>query len=271
LVGKVKRVIGILAACTWLATSAGATQAEPHAVAAAASAGNIIDLGFGAVSGSTVPDRSGSGNDGAGKKGAIGLETAWSPGITTDTQGHPAVVFDGAQKERIEIPDRAGSLNVNHFSILVQFTLNESTDTDPAHQRYEFMEKAGSFWFNVREDTSPKYRLRVGGFFNGTARDTFTGTRVVPGDTRTWAVATYDGAHLTTYVADGDWTNLALDTSVAQTGTLDTGATITGVDENLVVAPSTARGTPPAGAAQTRTPRRSSTARCRASWSTTPR
>ena len=243
----------------------------PSAKGVAAPTGAIIDLDFGHISGSTVPDASGHANGGAGKKGSVGSQTSWSPGTRTDSQGSTAVVFAGRQKERIEIPNRVGRLDVNHFSILVRFTLNESVDTDPAHQRYEFMEKAGSFWFNVREDTSPRYRLRVGGFFNGTARDTFTGTRVIPGDTLTWAVATYDGAHLTTYVADGDGTNLALDTSVAQTGTLATGSTITGVDENLVSAPSTARGTPPAGAAQRRTPRRSSTARCRASWSTTPR
>jgi hypothetical protein len=247
LVGEVKRVIAILAACAWLATAAGATDAQPHLAAAAVPAGNIIDLGFGSISGSTVPDESGAGNTGAGKKGAIGAETAWSPGTTTDSQGDPAVVFDGAQKERIEIPDRAGSLNVNHFSILVRFTLNESTDTDPAHQRYEFMEKAGSFWFNVREDTSPKYRLRVGGFFNGSAVDNFTGNRVIPSNTLTWAVATYDGAHLTTYVANGDGSNLALDKSVAQTGTLNTGATITGIDENLVVGAKHRKGHAPGG------------------------
>jgi hypothetical protein len=86
---------------------------------------------------------------------------AWSPGTKRDPQGTTAVVFAGAQKERIEIPNRAGRLDVNHFSILVRFTLNESIDTDPAHQRYEFMEKPGSFWFNIREDTNPRYRLRV--------------------------------------------------------------------------------------------------------------
>jgi hypothetical protein len=97
------------------------------------------------------------------------------------------------------------------------------------------MEKAGSFWFNVREDTTPKYRLRVGGFFNGASVDNFTGHLVIPNNTLTWAVATYDGAHLTTYVANGDGSNLALDKSVAQAGTLSTGAAITGIDENLVV------------------------------------
>ena len=75
----------------------------------------------------------------------------------------------------------------------------------------------------------------MGGFFNGTPPIRFTGTRVIPSNTLTWAIATYDGAHLRTYIADGDGTNLVLDNSRAQTGTVDTGATITGIDENLVV------------------------------------
>ena len=228
--------------------SAGATTFQSPSVGVASPAtGAIIDLDFGNISGSTVPDGSGNANDGMGKKGAVGSETTWSPGTTTDSQGNPAVVFDGTQKERVEIPNTSGSLDVDHFSILAQFTLNESVDTDPAHQRYELMEKAGSFWFNVREDTSPKYLLRVGGFFNGKSADTFTGTRVIPNNTLTWAIATYDGAHLTTYIADGDGSNLALDASRPQTGTLNTGATITGIDENLVVGAKHRKGHVPGG------------------------
>ena len=227
---------------------AGAAQAQPpHPGAAALPAGDIIDLDVGDISGSTLPDQSGNANDGTGQMGAVGAESVWNPTTTTDSQGNPAIVFAGAQKERVEIPDRAGSLNVNHFSILVQFSLNEETDTDPAHQRYELMEKAGSFWFNVREDTTPKYVLRVGGFFAGKSVDTFTGTRVIPSNTLTWAIATYDGAHLTTYVANGDGSSLALDKSVAQTGTLNTGATITGIDENLVVGAKHREGHAPGG------------------------
>jgi Concanavalin A-like lectin/glucanases superfamily len=244
----VGNAIALIAACTWLVMSAGASSgASPTVGSAASPTGAIVDLDFGDVSGSTVPDGSGDANDGMGKKGAVGSETSWSPGTTTDSQGDPAVVFDGAQKQRVEIPDTAGSLKVDHFSILVQFTLNESVDTDPAHQRYELMEKAGSFWFNVREDSTPRYLLRVGGFFNGKSVDNFTGTRVIPSNTLTWAIATYDGAHLTTYIADGDGSNLALDASRAQTGTVNTGATITGVDENLVVGAKHRRGHAPGG------------------------
>ena len=243
-----RRGTGLVAACMWVVIAAGASGLQPAAAGGASAAtGPIIDLDFRHISGSTVPDRSGSANDGVGKKGAVGSETAWRPATSTDSQGHIAVVFAGTQKERIEIPNRAGRLDVNHFSILVRFTLNESVDTDPAHQRYEFMEKAGSFWFNVREDTSPKYRLRVGGFFNGRSTDTFTGRRVIRSKTLTWAIATYDGAHLRTYVARGDGTHLALDRSVAQTGTLNTGATITGIDEKLVVGAKHRKGHGPGG------------------------
>jgi len=232
----------------WVVIAAGASGFESHAAGGVSPAtAPIIDLDFGHISGPSVPDRSESGNGGAGKKGPVGAETSWSPTTVRDSRGTIAVVFAGRQKERIEIPNRSGSLDVNHFSILVRFTLNESVDTDPAHQRYELMEKAGGFWFNVREDTNPKYRLRVGGFFNGRAADTFTGNRVIPNHTLTWAIATYDGAHLRTYVAHGDGTHLALDRSVAQTGTLNTGATITGIDEKLVVGAKHRKGHAPGG------------------------
>jgi hypothetical protein len=228
-------VIALFAACMWGSTSSTAAGFQsPAAGDVLLATGPIIDLDFWNISGATVPDRSGHANDGAGKKGAIGFETSWSPTTTADALGNRAVVIDGTQMQRIEIPNRSGSLDVNRFSILVQFTLDASVDTDPAHLRYELMEKAGSFWFNVRQDTTPKYLLRVGGYFNGRAR-ALTGTRVIPDRTLTWAIGTYDGAYLKTYVADGDGRNLVLDNSVAQTGTVATGATITGIDENLVV------------------------------------
>ena len=232
---RVRRVIALVAACMWVGTSPSASGFQsPAAGDASLATGPIIDLDFLNISGSTVPDASGNANDGAGKKGAVGLETSWSPSTVADSQGNTAVVFDGTQMQRIEIPNRSGSLDVNQFSILVQFTLDESVDTDPLHQRYELMEKAGSFWLNVREDTTPKYLLRTGAYFNGTARG-LAGTRVIPNKTLTWAIATYDGALLKTFIADGDGSNLVLDNSRAQTGTVDTGATITGIDENLVV------------------------------------
>ncbi len=150
---RVRRVIALVAACMWVgaASSASASGFQPPAAGdLTLAAGPIIDLDFLNISGSTVPDRSGNANDGEGKKGAIGFETSWSPSTVADSQGNTAVVFDGTQQERIEIPNRSGSLDVNQYSILVQFTLDPSVDTDPLHQRYELMEKAGSFWFKRR-------------------------------------------------------------------------------------------------------------------------
>jgi hypothetical protein len=232
---RIAGVIALVALCMWVGTSASAAEFQlPDAENASLATGPIIDLDFLNISGSTVPDRSGNANDGEGKKGVVGLETSWNPSTAIDSLGNAAVVIDGSQKERIEIPNRSGSLDVNGYSILVQFTLDESVDTDPLHQRYELMEKAGSFWFNVREDTTPKYLLRTGAYFDGSPH-ALTGTRVIPNKTLTWAIATYDGALLQTFIADGDGKNLVLDNFREQTGTVATGATITGIDENLVV------------------------------------
>jgi hypothetical protein len=238
-----KSTWAFVAACIWVGASPSAAELQAPAGAgiAAPATGPIIDLDFLNISGATVPDKSGNANFGVGKKGGVGLETNWSPGTARDSQGNAAVVFDGTQMERIEIPNRSGSLDVNQYSILVQFTLNNAVDTDPWHQRYELMEKAGSFWFNVREDTNPKYLLRTGGYFNGTAH-ALTGLRAIPNKTLRWAIATYDGTQLKTFVADADGSNLVLDSSAAQTGTVATGATITGVDENLVVGAKHRRG-----------------------------
>lgn len=228
-------VIAFVASCMCGVTTASASEFQSPAPGDVTLATTpIIDLDFWNISGTTVPDRSGHANDGVGKKGAVGFETNWSPTTTTDAQGNAAVVFNGTQKQRIEIPNRSGSLDVNHYTILVQFTLDASVDTDPLHQRYELMEKAGSFWFNVRQDTTPKLLLRTGGYFNGSAH-ALTGLQPVPNRTLTWAIATYDGALLKTYIADADGTNLVLDNTRAQTGTVATGATITGIDEDLVV------------------------------------
>ncbi len=232
-----RRVIALAAVCICVGTSASAAEFQlPAATEGATSltTGPIIDLDFLNISDSTVPDKSGNANYGVGKKGAVGLETNWSPSTALDSQGKTAVVFDGTQMERIEIPNQSGHLDVGQYTILVQFTLDQSVDTDPLHQRYELMEKAGSFWFNVREDTSPKYLLRTGGYFNGEAH-ALTGLQAIPNKTLTWAIATYDGSQLKTFVADADGKNLVLDSTRAQTGTVATGATITGIDENLVV------------------------------------
>src|SRR5438046_3162023 len=97
--GYVRRVIALVAACMWVGTSPSASGfPSPAAGGASLASGAIVDLDFGGISGSTVPDRSGNANDGAGKKGAVGAETGWSPSTTTDSQGGSAVVFDGTQK-----------------------------------------------------------------------------------------------------------------------------------------------------------------------------
>jgi len=189
----------------------------------------ILQFSFEGITNQVVTDQTGNGNNGTGQKGAIGAATNWTPPTSTDPGGGMAALFTGTQFDRIEVTNNAGALNVNNFTIAVWVFLDNSVDTDPVHQRYEMMEKAGCFWFNIREDTNPLYLLRVGGYFAGTAMDTFTGTTPIVPFQWTHTAATYDGANLRTYV------NGNLDQTVAQTGATSTGATITGIDEKLVV------------------------------------
>ena len=111
-------VIALVATCMWVGTSPSASGFQsPAAGDALLATAPIIDLDFWNISGPTVPDRSGNATDGAGKKGAIGFETSWSPSTVADPQGNRAVVFDGTQKQRIEIPNR---LAVGSYIVQIQ-------------------------------------------------------------------------------------------------------------------------------------------------------
>lgn len=76
--------------------------------------------------------------------------------------------FDGTKQQRIEINGTA--LTVHAFTIMADVRLrNPPRFTDPANQRWEISEKAGSYWANIRMDQGPvrpgpPYVLRVGGF-----------------------------------------------------------------------------------------------------------
>ena len=86
---RLRRVFALAAAGMWVVMSAGASGFQsPRVERVSPPTGAIIDLDFGNISGSTVPDGSGNANDGAGKKGAVGSETSWSPSTATDSQGN---------------------------------------------------------------------------------------------------------------------------------------------------------------------------------------
>ena len=116
---RTRRVIALAAACLWVGTSLNAAELQLPAAEDATSlaATPIIDLDFLNITGATVPDKSGNANYGLGKKGAVGLETSWSPGTALDSQGKAAVSCFGRVGGSAPLPRKNGA-NVNRATAL---------------------------------------------------------------------------------------------------------------------------------------------------------
>jgi hypothetical protein len=185
----------------------------------------ILAFSFDNVTSSTVPDDSMSGN--TYSIAAYSISGPFTP-TTVDsfTGSGKAMQFDGTQQQRIEVNGTA--LTVSGFTFMADISLT-GNDTDPAHERWEISEKAGSYWGNIRY--GPPRVLRVGGFFSGSQTNSFTGSVPIPTSTWTNVAFIFDpsGHKLQTYV------NGALDHEQIQNGTLDPSITHNGIDENLVV------------------------------------
>ena len=84
----------------------------------------------------------------------------------------------------------------NQYTVMAWIKLKPS-----AWDRQEVMEKAGSFWVNIRKNTR---KVRVGGFFggcrNGASYFILDSNKVVPDNAWTHVAATYDGAILRIYI-----------------------------------------------------------------------
>ena len=84
----------------------------------------------------------------------------------------------------------------NQYTVMAWIKFKPST-----WDRQEVMEKAGSFWINIRKDTR---KVRAGGFFGGCRNDAsyfiLDSSRAVLADTWTHVAATYDGAILRIYI-----------------------------------------------------------------------
>jgi hypothetical protein len=96
------------------------------------------------------------------------------------------------------VPD-ADPLDVNHYTLAawVRYLPDDQA-------RQEVLEKAGSYWMNIRLDTG---QLRAGGFYGGCVtsplRKTWwflDSTAVIAPDTWTHVASTYDGQYLRVYV-----------------------------------------------------------------------
>ena len=194
----------------------------------------ILAFSFDHVTSSDVSDDSGSGN-------LYTIEAMDADGLFTPTTdasfrgSGKALHLDGTRQQRIEIAGAA--LTVQAFTIMADVRLSRPVNfTDPALERWEICEKAGSYWANIRMDQGvvipgPPYLLRVGGFFDGTGDTSFLGvTGLTPGKWTNVALVFDPVAHtLSSYI------NGVLDHTQPRPGTLDTSISHNGIDENLVV------------------------------------
>ena len=93
------------------------------------------------------------------------------------------------------VPDHP-LFDFSHYTLMAwaKFKLNE-------WDREEIMEKAGSFWMNIRQDTR---KVRVGGYFGGCGNQQYyfklDSDGAVPIDTWTHLAVTYDGIILRIYI-----------------------------------------------------------------------
>ena len=185
----------------------------------------ILAFSFDSVTSSAVPDDSMSGN--TYSITAYDLSGPFTPTTVDSFAGSgKAMQFDGTQGQRVEVNGPA--LTVSGFTMMADVNIT-GNDTDPAHDRWEVSEKAGSYWGNIRY--GPPKVLRVGGFFSGSQTNNFTGTTPIPILVWTNVAFIFDPtAHkLQTYV------NGVLDHEQTQDGTLDPSIIHNGIDENLVV------------------------------------
>ena len=116
-----------------------------------------------------------------------------------------------SQRQYVNIPD-SSVLHLNRFTLaaLVRYTGTQTADT---LDRWEVMEKDGSYWLNIRTNG----HVRAGGFFGGCASRNWKyldSAAVVPTNTWTHVAATYNGSRLTIYV------NGAASGSMSVSGTL---------------------------------------------------
>ncbi|GKS69532.1 hypothetical protein W03_15360 [Nitrosomonas sp. PY1] len=147
----------------------------------------VLEYKFASDNGSIVSDT--SGND---LNGDIEGGGAWH--FATGISGGRALKLNGI--DNFVLVSDNPIFDFNHYTIMAWIKFKPST-----WDRQELMEKAGSFWVNIREDTR---KVRVGGFFggcrNGASYFILDSSRTVPMDTWTHVAATYDGTILRIYI-----------------------------------------------------------------------
>jgi len=161
--------------------------------AAAPADGLILRYAFERMPGGVVPDLAGGLLDGqvigaAGSK----VRAASLPGY-----GY-ALMLRGQKHQYVDVP-RSTVLDVDRYTLAawVRYT---AVENDLTRGRWEVLEKAASYWMNVRTDG----HVRVGGFFGGCSGpgvwQYLDSTAAVRAGRWTHLASTYDGSTLRVYV-----------------------------------------------------------------------
>lgn len=145
--------------------------------------------------GTTVPDDSGNALNG---QLVVGTGAAT---LAPSLRGYgQALKLTGSQHQYVAAPS-SPLLGVNNYTLSawVRYT---GVQNDKTLGRWEILEKADSYWMNVRTN----HRVRVGGFYGGCEGSNWKyldSTITIP--TNTWKniVSTYDGTWLRVYI-DGN-------------------------------------------------------------------
>lgn len=173
----------------------------PVQAAAPPTAGWVLGYGFESVSGGVVRDASPSGLTGA-------LRGTPLPLLAAGRSGHgQAISLTSTGRQYVDVPD-APALDVNRYTLAAWVRYVPTVHDD----RWEIIEKAGSYWMNIRTDTR---KLRVGGFYGGCLNPNWhyvDSNASIPARTWVHVASTYDGATLRIYV------NGVLDRSMAVSG-----------------------------------------------------
>lgn len=189
-----RRVVVLLSAGALLALAPLALPGPGAAVGPVAPVdGLVLHYAMETLSHGTVADDSGSSLD--GQVTAV----SGTPQLVASLHGYGrALQLTGAQHQFVAVPS-SPVLDVNTYTLSawVRYT---GIENDQTLGRWEVLEKAGSYWMNVRTNGL----IRVGGFYGGCSGPNvwqfFDSTRAIPVGRWKQVTSTYDGTWLRVYI-----------------------------------------------------------------------
>jgi hypothetical protein len=186
----------LLAAGPAVTVPAVSPSTQPSALLAPTTTGLVLHYSFNADTGTTARDSSVNRIHGTYvNTTALAARSTGPPGLGS------AITLVGANRQFVSVPER-NVLDVNRFTVAAMIS-NTGVQNDWTLGRWEVLEKAGSYWINLRTDG----RVRVGGFFGGCTSPAWRyldSNVVVSSSTWTHVASTYNGSRLAVWV-NGVW------------------------------------------------------------------